>query len=271
MKNIKFTLIELLVVIAIIAILAAMLLPALTSARASAMSASCISNLKQLGLAANLYSDDNNDYILPPHARYFLTENQKDENGKSLVPFWCNLIAAYVGVEVPSDKMTSNTYFLQNGGAVVQCPGMKEEPHSGSTDRYSFTLNASYTLNGFWNRVQTFAPDTQSFRYQTRNGAAAAFGDDAKDGYCTSLEDAWLFSDNSAGYTGPNEITSPRANCFLSGKYYASMIGDGSRHSNGVNNVAAVAGNVLQVKPIYHTSKKHYYMPTKHRAPLDTK
>ena len=251
MSNRKFTLIELLVVIAIIAILAAMLLPALTSARASAMSASCISNLKQLGLAANLYSDDNNDYILPPHSRYFKTENQRADSGEKAF-YWCNLIASYVGVEVPSDKMNDDSFFLQNGGAVVQCPGMKEEPHNSSTNRYAFTLNASYTLNGFWNRVQTFAPDTQSFRYQTRNGAAAGFADDAKNGYCTSLEDAWLFSDNSAGYTGPNEISSPRANCFVSGKYYTSMIGDGSRHSNGVNNVAAVAGNVLQVKPIYH-------------------
>ena len=65
-NRLRFTLIELLIVIAIIAILAGMLLPALNNARMMAITIKCTSNLKQTGLAQNLYANDFSGWIYPP-------------------------------------------------------------------------------------------------------------------------------------------------------------------------------------------------------------
>src|SRR3954463_1163481 len=60
-----FSLVELLVVIAIISILCALLLPALASSKEQGKKAQCISNQKQLALAAQMYWDENDDVSFP--------------------------------------------------------------------------------------------------------------------------------------------------------------------------------------------------------------
>jgi len=65
MKKRGFTLIELLVVVAIIAILAMLLLPVLNKAREKARTATCMNNLKQLGIAWAIYLNDYEEYFPP--------------------------------------------------------------------------------------------------------------------------------------------------------------------------------------------------------------
>lgn len=67
-KKAGFTLIELLTVTAIIGILAGMLLPALSRARESARRASCTNNLRQIGMALNMYASDFDDFYPPTTA-----------------------------------------------------------------------------------------------------------------------------------------------------------------------------------------------------------
>jgi prepilin-type N-terminal cleavage/methylation domain-containing protein/prepilin-type processing-associated H-X9-DG protein len=104
-KTSAFTLIELLVVIAIIAILAAILFPVFARARENARKSSCMSNLKQLGLAWMQYSQDYDEKVVP--------YSQDGSSGAAAVP-WNRVMQPYLkSVQIlicPSGSGLINSY-----------------------------------------------------------------------------------------------------------------------------------------------------------------
>jgi len=126
-KNNGFTLIELLVVIAIIAILAAILFPVFARARENARRASCMSNLKQIGLGMNMYIQDYDEMF--PYGR------DRDQavagNGETL---WGNRVQPYVKSE--------QIFVCPSKGTSTYCRNL------GGTDTF-FAYGASYGANVF--------------------------------------------------------------------------------------------------------------------------
>ncbi|MEI9963252.1 MAG: type II secretion system protein [Limisphaerales bacterium] len=141
-RKIGFTLIELLVVIAIIGILAALLLPTLAASKQRALTAQCLSNMRQVGLGMTLYADEATD-LFPVSGGVILWNEIDPETQKH---GWMQQILLYTQntniYRCPSDRKGQFSYFNSARAAYIV------ENNFASIDTKQIHFPAAQVLSG---------------------------------------------------------------------------------------------------------------------------
>ena len=159
-----FTLTELLVVIAIIAIIAGLLLPTLGKSKAKAQQTQCVNNLKQLGHAIQMFSDDHSDRLPGPiwQGVYHIYNDEPER-----MPFY---LYSYLGLPAPSPTVQTSSIAICPSGLLQGKPEPAGTPPESLSRPVTYLASAEITNAVTQVVTRPFGYPYSSPRYRLPNG-----------------------------------------------------------------------------------------------------